>query len=169
MRSTDSSRSNMTTRSRTVQPRLKERAEQFLTKADASQTSSIHPAEISRSRKRKLHDVGGPGKPAPSDIGATQKADPKGSLHCAKPTKKSAIKAPKSNLPEEVGKNRPASLELLRTSEVETTPSLSTQKSTKKSAELNISKESHEKRLRRYRKQAPRSFLQKLYRSQTQR
>jgi hypothetical protein len=169
MGTTNASPTKMTTRSRTVQPRLKERAERFLAKADASQTSSSQLPELSRSRKRKLQDVGGPETPALSDTGEVQEADPKETLRSAKSTKKSMNKSPKSKWPEAAGKNKPASSEFVRASELEPERSLSTPESTKKPRKLKSSEKSDEKRLKRYRKQAPQSFLQKLHRSQTQR
>ncbi len=165
MAPSDPSRSIMTTRSRTVQPRLKERAEQFLANADASQTFSRQNPEASRSRKRKLQDVDGSEKPPVSGLNVSQKGTSRGMLSNAKPIKKST--AMKSLDGE--GEKQPVSSDSLGAWQVGRKRLASVPESTTKSTKLKSPKESDEKRLKRYRKQAPQSFLQKLYRSQTQR
>ena len=155
----------MQTRSRTVQPKLKESAEQFLAKAEISQTCSSRVSRASRSKKRKLQDVGGLEEPAPSALSGAQKKDLKENL--------SSINAPKKlpslKSPADLDKTEPSSSVMKGASRTELEQLASTQESTQNSRKLKSPEEADVKRLKRYRKQAPRSYLQKLHRSQTQR
>lgn len=165
MAPSDATYNIMTTRSRRVQPRLKERAEQFLAKADPLLALSRQTPEIVPSRKRKLQDVDESEKPAGTDIKVIQGKISQEMLSHAKPTKKfSTMKSLDGE-----GEKKPASSKSPIALETHTTQLASTPESAKNSSKLKPSKESDEKRLKRYRKQAPQSFLQKLHRSQTQR
>lgn len=163
------SRTTMTTRSRKVQPELKERAEQFLAKANVPKTSSSqHEFQgASRSRKRKLQDLIRPQKSTSLDESETRGGGmvPKRVLPMPKSTKKPLMVTPSKN----PGEKKPISSQprgVLETGE-KRHPSMS--ESTKRQSKSKSSKESNEKRLKRYRKQAPHSYLQKLHRAQTQR
>jgi hypothetical protein len=125
MESIGSPRTNVTTRSKKVEPGLHEPAEQFLAKANDSTTMIASLTEAPRSKKRKLQDVIAAGNLTSSESRKDGESDLE-SRH-------------------------------------------STPESTKKSKKLKSPKESDEKRMRRYRKQAPQSYLQKLHRAQTQR
>lgn len=125
MESTKPVRTIMTTKSRKIQPGLKNKAEQFLAKAASSQPSpsSVFP-QASRPRKRKRQDVRGLEETACSKADVLSEEQPK---------------------------------------------RLATPTTTKKSERLKSPEESEEKRMKRFRKQAPQSYLQKLQRAQTQR
>ncbi len=125
MDATDPQGTHMTTRSRKVQPGLKQKAEQLLVMAAVSKEFSFPPTEASRPRKRKLQDVVAAERPSISDRREAEESIPKRLL--------------------------------------------SSQESSKKSPKPKSPKELDEKRMKRYRKQAPQSYLQKLLRAQTQR
>jgi hypothetical protein len=118
------SRPGVATRSRKVQPALKERAEQLLSKAAVNSTYLDGRTSVGRPRKRKLADLASDEK-----HGGTGEDETKVS-------------------------RKPASTP-------ETTKKLSLNSKSPKEVE--------EKRIKRYRKQAPQSYLQKLHRAQTQR
>jgi hypothetical protein len=126
MAAKESPRTTMATRSRKIQPGLKEKAEQFLAKPNFSKSPSSNKAEGFASRKRKLEEVGVSEKPETLEV---------------KKRTESNQKRPATQSPDPP----------------------------QKSQRLKSPEEADEKRMKRYRKQAPFSYLQKLQRAQTQR
>jgi hypothetical protein len=150
-------------RSRKVQPALKQRAEAFLAQAAADTDST--PRKDVASRKRKRGSVDAPPKPR-------QPLDPEAKSSTLKQIRKSssATKArPKSN------QERLEPLEDLVSGPLEDADdeeTLMSKTQTKKALKAKVAddtKEPAEKRLKIFRKQAPKTFHDKLHRATSQR
>lgn len=154
----------MTTRSRKIQPDLREKAENYLARANVSDLSSSCQKSAPKARKRKLQDVVDAEKH--QSLNSTRALETNTSVFASVPklTGKPSEKASRALKPK---KDKLSQLKDAPESDLDRP--LSVPEAVKKSSKPESPKEPDEKRLKRYRKQAPQSFLQKLHRAQTQR